>query len=135
MAGAHIRGEYIMPSLVGTSVAANYLKAAPSTRFSTRELSIVKIVITDVDLTPTASNSNFSKAVRALQQTAEVYAIGKPVADGANDYFQAIIATDTQWDGVAGAQQGGAAGNGSFDKLEAAFTAAGLTATVTIVAL
>ena len=126
-----------MPSLVGTSVAANYLKAAPSSNFSTRQLSIVKIAIANIaNGTPTDSDTLFSKSVRALQQTAEVYAVGTPVND-VTDYFQAIIATDTQWDGTASAQQGGAAGNGSFDKLETAIAAGngGVAATVTLVAL
>ena len=128
----------VISSTVGsTTVGANYLKASPSTRFSTRELSIIKIAIANVaNGTPTDSDTLFAKSVRALQQTAEVYAIGTPVND-ATDYFQAIIATDTQWDGTASSQQGGVAGNGSFDKLETAIAAGngGVAATVTLVAL
>jgi hypothetical protein len=88
-----------MPSLVGTTVTANYLKAAPSTQFGTRELAIVKIAV-DVNLftSQSASNSLFSQAVRALQQTAEVYAV-YAAQDGTPDFFHAIIATDTQTNG------------------------------------
>lgn len=124
----------VISSTVGsTTVGANYLKASPSTRFSTRELSIISIAVANVHVNNADADSLFSKTVRALQQTAEVYAIGTPAAGA----FQAIIATDTQWDGTASAQQGGAAGNGSFDKLETAIAAGngGVAATVTLVAL
>lgn len=120
-----------------TTVGANYLKASPSTTFGTRQLSIIKIEIANVaNGTPTNADSLFSKSVRALQQTAEVWAIGTPVND-TTDYFQAIISTGTQWDGTAASQQGGAAGDGSFDKLETAIAAGngGVAATVTLVAL
>jgi len=121
-----------MPSLVGTSVAANYLVAAPSTNFSTRQLSIINVAQAAIHTGFAAADSLFSKTVRALQQTAEVYAVGTPNAGNC----QFIIATDTQWNGGTAAQQGGVAGNGSFDKLEAAVLAgSGVAATITLVAL
>ena len=94
-----------MPSVIGTdslsgvNVAANYLKTSATTKFGTRELSIIKIAV-DVDLYTgsTAASSLYGQAVRALQQTAEVYAIYAPV-DASPDYFCAIIATDTQTTG------------------------------------
>ena len=121
-----------MPALSGT-VVANYLKASPSTQFGTRQLSIIAIAVANVHVNYADADSLFSKTVRALQQTAEVYAIGTPAAGS----FQAIIATDTQWNGTASAQQGGAAGDGSFTKLETAIAAGngGVGATVTLVAL
>lgn len=71
-----------MPSLVGTTVTANYLKAAPSTKFGTRELAFFLIDIASVEATPTASDSVFSKLIRAVQQVAEIYAVGTPSSDG-----------------------------------------------------
>ncbi len=123
-----------MPSLVGSTVAANYLKAAASTNFGTRQLSVIKVAIAGVYTSYADANSLFSKSVRALQQTAEVYGVFTPV-DDTTDYFCAIIATDTQWDGDTAAQgtTGGAAGNGGFGVLETAIAAGngGTAATVT----
>ncbi len=124
-----------MPSLVGSTVAANYLKAKPSTQFGTRQLTVVKIEIDGVFVSHADANSLFSKSVRALQQTAEVWAVFTPV-DTTTDYFHAIIATDTQWDGDTAAQgtTGGAAGNGGYGVLETAIAAGngGVAATVSI---
>ena len=117
-------------STVATGVAANYLKASASTNFGTRQLSVVKIVGTSVDFITGASLSNslYSQAVRALQQTAEVYTVFAPVNSGSNDYFCAIIAFDTQWDGQV--SQDSYLTDGSFDKLEAAISK-GVTGTPT----
>jgi hypothetical protein len=125
-----------MPSLLGTDVTTNYLKASPSTQFGTRELSIIKIEIANVaDNTPLGSNSLFSKAVRALQQTAEVYAVGTPVST-TTDYFQAIIATDTQWDGAGTGTTAVLPSGANYTALEAAIEAGcGVAATVTLIAL
>lgn len=123
-----------MPSLVGSTVAANYLKAAPSSQFGTRHLEVIKVAIDGVYASYADANSLFSKSVRALQQTAEVYAVFTPI-DDTTDYFHAIIATDTQWDGDSAAQgtTGGAAGNGGYGVLETAIAAGngGTAATVT----
>ena len=123
-----------MPSLVGSTVAANYLKAAASSQFGTRHLEVIKVAIDGVYASYADANSLFSKSVRALQQTAEVYAVFTPI-DDSTDYFHAIIATDTQWDGDSAAQgtTGGAAGNGGYGVLETAIAAGngGVAATVT----
>lgn len=82
-----------MPSLLGTTVSANYLKTTPTTQFGTRILRTIAITISnggsnDKDLT-TANNaggsyldsgSYFSVAVRALQTSAEIYAVYTPSA-------------------------------------------------------
>ncbi len=124
-----------MPSLVGETVAANYLKAAASSQFGTRHLEVLNIAIDGVYTNYANANSLFSKSVRALQQTAEVWAVFTPV-DTTTDYFHAIIATDTQWDGDTAAQgtTGGAAGNGGYGVLETAIAAGngGVAATVSI---
>ncbi len=126
-----------MPSLVGSTVAANYLKAAPSSQFGTRHLAVLNIAIADVFVDYANADSLFSKSVRALQQTAEVSAVFTPV-DGSPDSFNVVIATDTQWDGDTAAQgiTGGAAGNGGYGVLETAIAAGngGVAATVTAVA-
>ena len=126
-----------MPSLIGTTVAANYLKAeAPFTRFGTPELVVIKVVQTGVDVTPTVANSLFSKSVRALQQTAEVYGVFAPVADGDNDYYHAIIVANTQTAGDV-KPAGGLADTGTdYNLLEASIQAgSGVAATVTTVTL
>ena len=74
-----------MPSSVNnvvgnTTVGANYLKAKPSTRFSTRDLAFLVI---DIDNSSYFNNfadadSNFAKVVRAVQLQAEIYAVGTP---------------------------------------------------------
>lgn len=105
-----------MPSLLGTTVAANYgtMKSTenytvdgnnvrtytgPFTQFSTRQLAFLKVVATesngssavDFSATYTASNSDYSVAVRTIQQVAEVYAVGTPDATG----FIVVVAIDT----------------------------------------
>ena len=123
-----------MPSHIGTDVAANYLKSKPSTQFGTRQLTVLNIAQAAVFVDHALPNSLFSKTVRALQQTAEVWAVFTPV-DAGTDSFNVIIATDTQWDGVGAPQasQGGTAGDASYDALEAAIQAgSGVACTVSI---
>ncbi len=126
-----------MPSLVGSTVAANYLVAKPSTQFGTRQLSVLNIAIDGVFVDYANANSLFSKSVRALQQTAEVWAVFTPV-DAGTDSFNVIISTDSQWNGDTAAQgiTGGAAGNGGYGVLETAIAAGngGVAAAVTVVA-
>ena len=123
-----------MPSLVGNYVAANYLKAQPSTQFGTRQLSVLKVEIADVYVNYADANSLFSKAVRAIQQTAEVWAVFTPI-NTTDDYFHVIISTDSQWDGDSANQGavGGAAGNGGYGIFETAIQAGcGVAATVSV---
>ena len=130
-----------MPSQIGNAgnvvnIAANYLVAKPSTQFGTRQLSVLNIAQAGVFVDYALSNSLFSKTVRALQQTAEVWAVFTPV-DAGTDSFNVIIATDTQWDGDSANQgaTGGAAGNGGYGILETAIQAgSGVAATVSAVA-
>lgn len=72
----------------GTTVGANTRKilgdgasgAGPFTKFGTPQLQAIKIVSATINFSTsyTASNSNFSKVVRALQDYAEVYYVGIP---------------------------------------------------------
>lgn len=88
-----------MPDLVGTTVAANYLKAVqspgaalagltnsdtvPLLTFSTPNLRMFRVAVAGVNLTtsPANANSNWSKAVRALQVTSELFAVFAPAYD------------------------------------------------------
>ena len=133
-----------MPSQINNggnivNIAANYLVAKPSTQFGTRQLSVLNIAQAGVFVDYALSDSLFSKSVRALQQTAEVWAVFTPV-DASTDSFNVIIATDTQWDGV-GTGTGAVftanplGGDGSYTALEAAIQAgSGVAATVSAVA-
>jgi hypothetical protein len=126
-----------MPSLLGTDVTTNYLKTIPTTQFGTRRLSVINIAVADVFVNFANANSLFTKSVRALQQTAEVWSVFTPV-DGAPDSFNAVIATHTQWAGdSAGGQQGNIGVDGTgYGILETAIAAGngGVAATVTDVA-
>lgn len=129
-----------MPSQIGNAgnivnIAANYLVAEPSTQFGTRQLSVLNIAIDGVFVNYAQSDSLFSKSVRALQQTAEVWAVFTPV-DAGTDSFNVIIATDTQWAGDSahqGAVNGGSLPTQGYGVLETAIAAGngGVAATVT----
>ena len=129
-----------MPSQIGNAgnivdIAANYLVAQPSTQFGTRQLSVLKVEIDGVYANYADSNSLFSKSIRAIQQTAEVWAVFTPV-DTSTDYFHVIISTDSQWNGDSANQGavGGAAGNGGYGIFETAIAAGngGTAATVSV---
>jgi len=87
-----------MPSLIGdtgyngiSGVTANYLKAKPSTRFSTRQLAFVEIEVTGCHTNYADTDSLYSRAIRGVQAVAEVYAVGLP----ATNKFMVVIAQDT----------------------------------------
>jgi predicted transcriptional regulator len=136
-----------MPSQIANAgnivdIAANYLKAKPSTQFGTRQLTVIKVAVANLTDGGGAdyllSDSLFSKTVRALQQTAEVWAVFTPVSD-TTDYFHAIIATDTQYVGDSETSRnaipsGGLQPAANFGIFETAIAAGngGVTATVTI---
>ena len=83
-----------MPSLVGTTVAANYLKSTANfSQFGTRELAFISVTVSGVHTGASAANSLFANTVRALQQSVEVYFVGTP----ATNAFVAIIAADTSF--------------------------------------
>jgi hypothetical protein len=119
-------------------IAANYLKTIPTTQFGTRQLTVIKVEIDGVYVNYADSNSLFTKSVRALQQTAEVWAVFTPV-DASTDYFNAIIATDTQYVGDTATSRtaipsGGLQPASGFGILETAIAEGngGTSATVTI---
>ena len=145
-----------MPSLIGTDVAANYLRVLPSPgaaltgvangaplmTFNTPNLQMFKVVVTDEDLTasPQAANSAWSKVIRAVQVTSEVFAIFAPAVDEGTSTFCFLAPdfnTNTGAASVTGSAQTAIAESGGGSSiLEAAIQdAIGGTATVTRVAL
>ena len=81
-----------MPTLVGTSVAANHAKAVETSQLGTRrQVFFVVDMGVDVETNYTASNSLYSKAVRAIQSVAEIYSVGVP--NGQN--FTVSVAYET----------------------------------------
>ena len=121
----------------GSPVTANYLKTeAPFTRFGTPELELIKIEIAGVYTNYATADSLFSKSVRALQQTAEVYAVYAP-QDDTTDYFHAFIVKNTQTNGNT-KPAGGLIDTGTgYNILEAAIAAGNgsVAATITVVTL
>jgi hypothetical protein len=147
-----------MPSLIGTDVAANYLVvkqspgaalsgldasgAYPLLTFNTPNLRLFQVVVTGEDLTatPAAANSSWSKVVRAVQVTSEVFAIFAPSTTEGDSTF-CFLAPDFNTNAGAASVAGSAQTaisetGGGFSILETAITdAVGGTCTVTRVAL
>lgn len=122
-----------MPS-VDSTTSANWLKTSPSTQFGTRQLTFLKVVATGSDgstavnfsTSSTASNSDFSKAVRTIQNFNELYAVGIPDAVG----FIVVIADDTKNGADSGNTQG--TGHGLLEAALVAALAKGGSATATV---
>jgi hypothetical protein len=153
-----------MPSLVGFTdaagieVAANYLVvkqspgaayadkdgntivASPLLTFNTPNLQMFKVTITGEDLVTGASlsNSSWSKAIRALQVTSEIFAVFPPEYDGITEgastfcYLAPDFNTNTGAAAVTGSVQSAITQRGgNFSVVESALVAAlGGTATV-----
>ena len=121
-----------MPSLLNTTVAANYGRMLPQqtygsgalySNFGTRQLRFIKVVATSdgsaalsfVDTTygngTTGALSAFSLAVRALQTCAEIYMIGTPGSAG----FIAAVSDDTDNDNDTSNGNISNAGNGIIE--------------------
>lgn len=148
-----------MPSLIGTDVAANYLRVLPSPgaaltgvangaplmTFNTPNLQMFKVTITGEDLTasPQAANSAWSQVIRAIQVTSEVFAVFAPeydtITEGASTFcfLAPDFNTNTGAASVTGSAQTAIAESGGGSSIvEAAIQdAVGGTATVTRVAL
>ena len=95
-----------MPSLIGTTVANNYLRvvgpsytesagartyAGPYSNFGTRQLAFYSVTITGLHTNYTNSNSLFQKALNGVAQVAELYFVGTP----ASNAVTIAIAADT----------------------------------------
>lgn len=118
----------------GTTVGANSRRilgdgasgVGPYTRFGTPQLQALKIISSNYNFTttPTVSNSNLSKAVRALQELAEIYYVGVPTASGANQFI-ALVNLNTAFNGnTQGAGSTEASADGTYTALEADILAA-----------
>jgi hypothetical protein len=132
-----------MPSLIGTDVAANYLRVLPSPgaalagvtdgaplmTFNTPNLRMFRVSIAgeDITATPTAANSSWSKVIRAVQVTSEVFAIFAPdfdvTTEGASTFC--FLAPDFNTNAGAATPTGSAqaaiaAEGGTFSVLEQA---------------
>ena len=108
----------------GTTVGANSRKilgdgssgAGPFTRFGTRQLQAIKVVSATINFSTNYgnSNSNFYKAITALQERAEIFYVGIPgnTATG----FTAIISSvnSDSGDGYGASS----AADGTYDNLE-----------------
>jgi len=115
----------------GTTVGANARKllgdgasgVGPYTRFGTPQLQAIKIVSATIDFTttPAAANSNLFKAVKGLQDLAEVYYVGKPTASGANQFVALVNVTKTDSGNGYGAST---SMDGSYENLEDSIGAA-----------
>jgi hypothetical protein len=113
--------------------------------FNTPNLQMFKVTITGEDLTatPTAADSSWSKVIRAIQVTSEVFAVFAPeydtITEGASTfcYLAPDFNTNTGAASVAGsAQVAISESGGGFTVVEAAIQdAVGGVATVSRVAL
>lgn len=135
-----------MPSLLGTTVTANYGKmpaqdtyaTGPAfSNFGTRSLRLLKVVTSGGtnDLTKGSdgatgsysdSNSVFSRCVRALQTMGEVYLVGVPDATT----FLVLVAGDTVNDATTSSNVAGTTYNALEAVIAASMNASG-AATVT----
>jgi hypothetical protein len=81
-----------MPSLVGTTIARNYVKAVETSKMGTRELAFFQVDMnTDVATGYTDSDSLYAKAVKGIQTVVETYAVGVPNGE----WFTVVAAADT----------------------------------------
>ena len=113
-----------------TTVGANSRKilgdgtsgAGPFTRFGTPQLQAIKIVSATINFSTsyTDSNSNFSKAIRALQDDAEIFYVGIPgnTATG----FTALVNLNTVDSGDGDGYD--AVWDGSYENIEDAIRTA-----------
>lgn len=145
-----------MPSLIGTDIAANYLvvkqspgaayadkdgnviTSAPLLTFATPNLQMFKVALsTDVTVDPLAHNSDWSKAIRALQVTSEIFAVFPPASDGEGGSVFCYMAPDFNTNAGAASETGSAQAaveelGGDFSVVENALSAAlGASANVT----
>ena len=99
-----------------------YKNQNPFTRFGTRSLRFVSVVVSggtpvDISTTPTIANSNLSKLVRAAQNYGELAVVGTPSATGVILAFS----DDTLNDGSTASPS---ASDASYAKMEAEILAA-----------
>jgi hypothetical protein len=112
-------GNEITAARIGANA---YKNENPFTRFGTRSLRFVKVVVSggtpvDISTTPTITNSNLSKLVRAAQNYGELAVVGTPSSTGVILAFS----DDTLNDGSAASPS---VSDASYAKMEAEILAA-----------
>jgi hypothetical protein len=109
--------------ITAARIGANaYKNENPFTRFGTRSLRFVKVVVSggtpvDISTTPTITNSNLSKLVRSAQNYGELAVVGTPSSTGVILAFS----DDTVNDGSAASPS---VSDASYAKMEAEIYAA-----------
>lgn len=90
--------------------------AGPVTRLGSRQLQAIKVVSATINFATsyTASNSNFAKAISAIQERAEIYYVGIP-QDTANGFVALISSINSDAGDAYGASS---TADGSYDNLE-----------------
>jgi hypothetical protein len=143
-AGVTVGANYLVvkqsPGAAYADKDGNVITSSPLLTFSTPNLQMFRVTITGEDLTatPTASDSGWSKAIRALQVTSEIFAVFPPeydtITEGASTfcYLAPDFNTNTGAASVTGSVQTAITERGgNFSVVEAALVAAlGGTATV-----
>jgi hypothetical protein len=102
-----------------------YKQETPWSRFSTRDLTFLKVVVSggtppDLSVSPGATNSDFVKALRALQNFGELQFVGAPSATA----FVVAVAGDTLQSNVGIGQPSGTASAATYADAEAQVLAA-----------
>jgi hypothetical protein len=88
-----------MPSLINTTVGANYRKTAPSTQFGTPRLIHALITITNINATDYDTvNGNYFNIINIIQKFGEVYAIGEAQYGEGGTSVTVILKADTMTD-------------------------------------
>jgi hypothetical protein len=67
-----------MADLYSSDLGVNTRKVTPTDQLGTRRLAYLMLEITDLESGYTDSNSTYSKAIRFVQQNAEIYSAGLP---------------------------------------------------------
>ena len=115
------------------------ITSAPLLTFNTPSLQMFKVVVEGVDLTASAgvSNSAWSKAIRAIQVTSEVFAVFAPDVDAGDStfcYMAPDFNTNTGAVSSTGSVQAAVAERGGdFSIVETAISDALGGATVTVI--
>ena len=112
-----------MWDLTGTYVAHNYRRVQPSSQFGTRILRFVGVYVPSANFTTNQgdSDSNFSKAVIAMQNYGESWVVGAPTSDT----FTMVFSSDTAQDANVGTNEIGGWGQAA-DAVAAALDLGGV---------
>jgi hypothetical protein len=113
----------------GSVPGANNFKTEASSKFGTRILKFLNVAVTNIHVSPTGSDSLFSRTLRAAQQIGELYVVGTPSSGN----VVIVVADDTM--PTSGPAFDTDATPTVKERLEAALLAGGVTGTVTEVGL